>query len=148
MTCINEGVYGGGLSFGLQYEIIEHDPQKRQFLVENDRGRRRWYPEYCFDTDSATTVRLEKWHLDDSLEHDIPSEVTLELSDGSRRWCIFATPDQLSRTGDWLDEDEGVRWHPPSHHLFILTELTPSLIEKALKEVERKGKLPEHSLPL
>ena len=141
--CCCESVYAPGVVYGNLYHVLE--TRDEQFLMVNEQGKQRWYPHSCFS--SQPVLKLLSWKLDDPVEQPF-CEVTLCLSDGQTRWCIFATPDDFKHHGDWLNEAQSVRWHSPSAHLFVLGQRSEQLIQMALLEVERQGQLLSCSLPL
>jgi hypothetical protein len=70
-------------------------------------------------------------------------EVTVTLRDGARRWCFFMTPTALSNCGDRID-DTPVRFHFGAEHMIVVSaELDENIIEKALKDIDRRGELLE-----
>jgi hypothetical protein len=55
-----------------------------------DKGRYRWFPQHIFNFDGSEVVKLLNWKFDDEVT-DEPTEtnwieVTIDMSDGSKRW--------------------------------------------------------------
>ena len=68
-------------------------------------------------------------------------EVTVTLSDNSRRWCCFMTPAALQACGDWIDGTQ-IRLHYGTPHMIVISGvLTEDLIRKALLAIEKSGKI-------
>lgn len=147
-TCSFESVYGADLTRGRAYEILEIDEAKRQIRVKGNRGRVRWYPAWCFDP-GGNVVTLERVQLDDKITdpEDDSVEVTVELSSGERRWCLFVTPHKFCGWGDYL-AGTTVRFHFGGRHVIIAERLSRELIEGMLRFIDGQGMLSEVTLPL
>jgi hypothetical protein len=85
-------------------------------------------------------MELRSFIIEDSIQSPLTHaiEVTIQLHDGERRWCYFATPDSLARFGDWIDDTE-IRIHYGAPHLIVLAQVTPETIESALKHIDANG---------
>jgi hypothetical protein len=97
VTCVDESVYSGALTWGKRYVLLARDEEKGKIRVLGDNGRTRWYPALCFDLEGHEVVRIESIKIDDHYEvtpQRLDVEVT--LSNGERRWCFFVTPEGLS----------------------------------------------------
>jgi hypothetical protein len=143
VTCCCVSVYEDALTYGRKYAII--GANEDNLRVENDAGRRGWYPRYCFELSGGDVPRLASFHLDDPLPAEIPVDVSMELADGSKRWCWFATPRMLERCGDHVPGTE-VHMHYCGH-MIILSEISEQLIEAALRHLERQGELLDYTVP-
>lgn len=85
---------------------------------------------------------LVKITLDDpiDLHKELPIEVTVQLSNGERRWCIFATPAALTRSGDWIEGSQ-IPFHFGNRHVILAAELNEELIDLVLRYVDSRGHL-------
>lgn len=85
-------------------------------------------------------MELRSYVIEDSIESPLTHaiEVTIELNDGNRRWCCFATPDSLARFGNWIDGTE-IRIHYGVPHLIVVAEVTPDTIKSALQHIDAAG---------
>ena len=149
LVCVSESVYRGALTRGERYIVLGNDAEKRQVRIKCDNGRIRWFPAYCFDQGDRAVPMLTAFHLDDPIspDEDTPIEVTVELSNGERRWCIFATPSALASFGDWIDGTE-IPFHFGNRHVIILRELSEDLVGRILRYIDTQGELLECTLPL
>lgn len=147
LICISESVYNGALTRGRRYAVISVND--RQVRIKGDNGRIRWFPLYCFQGTEHTVPILSSFCLDDdiTLSTDLPIEVTVQLSNGERRWCIFATPSALVNCGDWIAGTK-VPFHYGNKHIILAKELSEDLIERILRYIDSQGELVECTLPL
>ena len=150
-TCISEAVYSHALTRGKRYDLHEIDRRKQQVRIEGDHKRFLWIPMYCFDFDNQPVVQMMLYCIDDpdkiQDQHIAMTEVTIKMSTGELRWCIFATPGHLAQHGDWIPETK-VRFHFSMRHTIIINEITYVLIEKVLRYIDSQGELIECTLPL
>lgn len=148
ITCVCESVYGDALTRGQRYEVRAKDSQKRQVRITGDNGRTRWFPTYCFDLSNGSVPILASFELDDPINphDDLPIDVTVELSNGEQRWCIFATPSALARCGNWIEGTQ-VPFHYGNRHIIIARELSKELIGRMLRYIDSQGELAECTLP-
>jgi len=150
-TCIDESVYAGALTYGRKYPMLALEPnqQPRKVKIQGDNGRVRWYPALCFDLSGRDIPCLETIQIcDDVVAADsVMIEVELTLSDGQRRWCLFATPTALTNTGDYINGTT-IRIHYGVPHLIIVSTLDEQIINQALRHMERNGKLFVCSQPI
>lgn len=149
VVCISESVYRGALTRGKHYSVLAADPDARQFRVRGDNGRARWFPAYCFDRGDRPVPVLAGFQLDDSIEpgEDLLIEVTVQLSSGERRWCVFATPAALASCGDWIEGTE-ISFHYHNRHIIVAGRLSEERIERVLRYIDAQGELIECTLPL
>lgn len=75
-------------------------------------------------------------------------EVTITLSDGTKRWCFFVTPEALAAVGDWLPGRTDVRVHLGVSHMIVVSTIGHSVIETTLRMLEEQGTLHEHTTGL
>ena len=73
--------------------------------------------------------------------------MTIELSDGERRWCFFLTPDAMKRCGDWVEGTQ-VRFHVGVPHMIVVAELSEDVIRRILEGRDRDGELEAHTMAL
>lgn len=149
LVCVSESVYRTALTRGRHYMVLANDGEKRRVRIKGDNGRIRWFPAYCFNHSDMPVPTLATFHCDDPItpHKDLPIEVTVELSNGERRWCIFATPSALACCGDWI-EGTNVPFHFGNRHVVVAGELSNDLIERMLRYIDRQGELLECTLPL
>jgi len=152
IVCISESTYAGELTQGRSYAIVAHEPEKEQYRVLNDRGRQRWYPSWCFAAPGVYPPNLSSFTIDDPIrdaEMDA-IDVTIEFTNGTRRWCMFTTPRYAATIGTALITKEGwsFRMSQGTPHIHLLSELHETLIEAALDHLNRQGGLMEGSLPM
>ena len=147
ITCICVSVYAEALTRGQQYTILNQ--KEKQYQVQGDNGRVRWFPTYCFVEGEVSVPVLTHFQLDTSLESalEICLEVTVTFSTGEKRWCWVATPAALSRCGDWI-EGTTIPFHYGIPHLIIAAEVNEELIERMLRYIDSQGRLLECTLPL
>ena len=149
MICVSESVYRDALTRGKKYTVVAIDDKKRQVRIKGDNGRTRWFPTYCFDQSDRSIATLITFHLDDPIRphEDLPIEVTVELSNGEQRWCIFATPSTLVSYGDWINGTQ-VPFHYGNRHIIIARELSEDFIGRMLHYIDSQGELVECTLRL
>ncbi len=97
VICRNQATYTGFLSRGKRYTVVVHDADKAQVKVQDDSGRHRWFPAYCFTTDavpSITCISVVEREAAHATWDRV--EVEIDLSNGQRRWCVCATPAGLA----------------------------------------------------
>jgi hypothetical protein len=141
-TCVSEAGYGEALTYSRKYEILAVDEEKRQVKIKGNNGRVRWFHIGCFDLTGSEVAVLVGIKIRDELEPE-PSgwvEVDLELSDGQKRWCWFATPKLLLKTGDHI-EGTNIQALYGVPHLIVVNEVTAEIISQVLHHIERQGEL-------
>ena len=129
--------------------MLAMDDAKRQVRVEGDNGRARWFPVGCFDQSGQSVPTLAEYRIDAPITpgRERMIEVTVQLSNGERRWCIFATPSALASCGDWI-EGTKIPFHYHNRHLIIANELSDDLVGRMLRYIDSQGALAECTLPL
>lgn len=144
LVCARSAGYAGALTVGKSYALLERDEDKGQVRLEGDNGRTRWFPADCFD--EGEVITLVSWTLDDpEVDRHLGNvEVNLSFSDGSRRWCLCLTPQNLST----LLFENGQGPVMQGRHLLVVPSLEDTAIEAALTHLEEQGLLLEASLPL
>jgi hypothetical protein len=141
-------VYQAALTRGRRYTILATDDERHQVRIKGDNGRTRWFPAFCFSSDSRPVPTLARYQLEDPIEpnQDNIIEVTMRLSDGQRRWCIFATPMALGNCRDWIEGTQ-IPFYYCNRHLIIAGELSEDLIGRMLRYIDCQGYLAECTLP-
>jgi hypothetical protein len=116
--------------------------------LEGDNKRIRWFPIYCFDQIDCPVLTFKEYHIDDQITSDKNQavEVSVIFSNGESRWCIFATPDALAKSGDWI-EGTKIHFHYCNRHIIIAEELSEDLIGRMLTYIDSQGKLIECTIP-
>lgn len=97
--------------------------------------------------DLNSRPRLLNWHFDDEIRTDNPKEwnwieITMDFTDGSRRWSILYTPERLRNnlSRPYID--------PPGLHmqqLIVVRSYEFSDIDRVLKVFDEENKLIEAS---
>jgi hypothetical protein len=146
ITCECVGIYERALTRGKDYDLLDQDAPKQRVRIHGDNDRTRWYPMSCFDINRAAAPTLVHWRFDDPVTDPTNDfvEVSMDLSDGTRRWCIFVTPAYLR---SWLERSSqcpGIH----SHHMIIVSKLTVSAVDCTLACIDQQGELIGASLPL
>ena len=149
MVCVSVSVFRDALTRGKQYDVLAIDEDKRKIRITGDNGRTRWFPSYCLDQSNRSVPTLETFHLDDPIttNEDRAIEVTVQLSNGERRWCIFATPSALANCGFWIEGTQ-IPFHYSNRHIIIARELSEDLILRMLHEIDRQGALEDCTVQL
>ena len=149
IVCIRESVYRGALTRGNTYRVIAEKPEEGKVRVEADNRRMRWFPDYCFAPAGTAVPTLSRFTVDGKIENatDDIIEVTVELSDGQRRWCWFGTPKALIRCGELID-GTNIRFHFGLQHFIVATSISLDLIEKMLWYIDGQGDLLDCTRPL
>jgi hypothetical protein len=86
---------------------------------------------------------IQDIHIDDDLaiQDHAAIEVTIQLSNGERRWCFFFTPKALSECGDII-EGTNIRYHYGASHMIVVSGLlTQEMISKVLLQIYEQGDL-------
>ena len=147
VTCKCESIYLDALTYGKRYDVLETDLDKNQLLIEGDNGRTRWFPSECFEMTTVELPRIASINfLDEITSPGQFCEINLEMSDGTKRWCYFVTPEHLAQSGDTLNGTD-VRIHYASPHMVVVNHLTEDSVRLALDHIERQGQLLTCTLP-
>ena len=92
---------------------------------------------------------IQAIHINDDLDiqKHAAIEVTIQLSDGKRRWCFFFTPTALSACGDYIEGTQ-IRYHYGASHMIVVDAvLTKDLINTVIHCIESRGDLLTSTLP-
>ena len=131
--CCSESTYSHALTYGKSYVIRANDPEKWQVRVKGDHGRLGWFHYGSFTTKPVPT--LAKWVFDDEPNKDDgPIEVSLELSDGRRKWCNIVTPGILQRL---LEREAFIG----GFGYITVKEITEPVVDRAITELVANGAL-------
>jgi hypothetical protein len=149
VTCISEATYPDALTRGKRYKLLALDEAKEQLQLVGDNQRTRWYPVQLFDFENHIVATLQSYTVDDQIidRNNAVVEVTVKLSTGELRWCIFATPRALTANGGWIPNTK-VRWHYGNRHIIIANEITNDLIEIMLNHLDTQNELINCTIPL
>tara|TARA_R110002072_G_scaffold269796_4_gene429198 strand:+ start:589 stop:873 length:285 start_codon:yes stop_codon:yes gene_type:complete len=90
---------------------------------------------------------ISSYQIDDELSLVGGVDVSLQLIDGRKRWCFFMTPSSLAAVGDWVPGTK-VRHHIGERHMIVVGELTESIVDAVLMDLDRQGLIERHTLPL
>jgi hypothetical protein len=149
LLCVNVSVYKNALTRSRRYSILATDNHKRQVYIMGDDKKVRWFPTYCFDQSDRSVPVLKEYHIDDPITSDQKRaiEVTVNLSNGERRWCFFVTPTALADSGYWIGGTK-IHFHYGKRHIIIAEKLSEDLIGRMLTYIDSQGELVECTLPL
>ena len=95
-------------------------------------------------------MTLKSFNIDDDLgiQDTGAIEVTLHLDTGERRWCYFMTPSALTNSGNSIEGTQ-IRFHFDAPHMIVVAgPLDASIIELALRDIDRQGLLMQCSRAL
>jgi hypothetical protein len=149
LICITEASYAGALTRGRRYVAVAEDDEKKQVKVRADTGRICWFPAACFVPHDHSVLSVIRVVLDDHVDrsHTGVIEVTVELSDGQRRWCMVSTPEGVSRLMQ-AQLPAGRLLLYGASHLIVVDTLSPAMIEQAIRYIERQNDLLASTLPI
>ncbi len=86
--------------------------------------------------------------IDDAITEPLTCsvEVTIDFG-GQKRWLFFATPHMLASVGDWVPGTR-VRLHLGERHMVVVSELSPTVVDAVLQQLDKSGELESRTLPL
>lgn len=100
IVCRTSGVYSEDLTRGKTYQVIDIKIDEDMVRLKCDDGRLKWFPLYHFNKNGEAVVDLISWKFDDDVTNDPKEtnwiEISMKMSDGSKRWCILYTPERLT----------------------------------------------------
>jgi hypothetical protein len=149
ITCRNATSYRGMLTRGKEYKVLDADYSKNCTKIVCDNGKTRLFPFDCFDLEGRYVPMLVSWSFDDNIEEvkrdDFLTwvEVTINLSDGTKRWCKLFTPELLLRILS-LPNTSGI-YHP---NIIVVRSLNFSDVDRMLKEMDENDELIEASIQI
>ena len=93
-------------------------------------------------------MNIEFIKIEDPVEDHVKGaiEVIITTKAGEKRWCFFFTPEGMSACGDWIS-GTGVRFHYGASHMILVSEISESIIESALRDIENRGELEQCTMP-
>ncbi len=74
-------------------------------------------------------------------------EVYVTLTDGSKRWCFFHSPETIKNCGDFL-KNTNIRIHYGAKHMFVVSELSQSVIRQTLNQLDQAGEIVECTIDI
>lgn len=142
VTCIDQANYSEALTRGKRYQVLDRDDEKEQIRVRGDNQRHRWFSSHLFDFDNRPLLMMVSYTVDDEIEDRTNAwvEVTITFNTGERRWCSFATPLALARSGDFIPTTN-IYFHYDLQHIIVANELTVEWIGEMLKSIEAQNAL-------
>jgi len=143
VTCISVSNYAHALTRGKRYTVVATD-EKGQIRLRGDNNRTRWYPGGIFDFENRPVPMMVSFTIDDPIEDDYFVEVTVTLSTGEQRYCVFVTPYTLANYGgQTIIAGRQIRLHYGNANLIIVSELDAELIEAILRVIDSQNELME-----
>jgi len=93
-------------------------------------------------------INIESIEIEDPIElhTTIAIEVAIVTTEGGKRWCFFLTPEGISACGDWIEVTK-VRFHYGASHMVLFSEISESIIESALRDIDKQGKIELCTIP-
>lgn len=87
-------------------------------------------------------MEIESIKIEDPIASHVNGavEVTITTTTGEQRWCFFLTPKGITACGDWI-KGTNVRFHYGASHMILVSEISQSIIESALRDIEQQGKI-------
>ena len=73
------------------------------------------------------------------LHQQMAIQVAIVIDD-EIRYCYVSSPEGLKNFGDWIDGTQ-VRFHYNFSDLIVVSEISEDLIIKAIKHIQKEGKL-------
>lgn len=94
-------------------------------------------------------MKIERIEIEDSIgsHKTMVIEVSVVTSEGDRRWCFFFTSEGISASGDFIERTK-VRFHYGAAHMIVVSEVSVQIIEAALLDIEKQGKVELCTIPL
>jgi hypothetical protein len=134
VTCVSVGVYSHALRRGKSYEVIKVEDNK--YRIKGDHGRSIWIHQGHFVEGIKSIPTLISWKFDDDINEMNFIEISMEFSDGSKRWSILTSPEKL--TNYFMNSDEK-GFH--IDHLIIMKSLEVSDVDQILRDLDRNDDL-------
>ncbi|WP_083261032.1 hypothetical protein [Microbulbifer aggregans] len=94
-------------------------------------------------------MNIESIEIEDPIEHHTKGavEVLITTRSGEKRWCFFFTPEGMAACGDWIPGTH-VRFHYGVPHMILVSDISESIVERALKNIESRGELEQCTVPV
>lgn len=131
LFCVNESVYSQHITKGKKYDVLEL--KEEQVRMKTDQGKLAWFPASCFGTEKLPEII--SIHIDDEIadpKNDCV-EVTVEFSNGEKRWTTVATTrhlDKLLESNPYLVFSKFI----------ILKELNETNIRETIVSLDKQNK--------
>lgn len=145
ITCKSIGAYEASLKKGKRYELLDKNDLKNQVKIRDNNGRVRWYPTILFNLQGEDIPIVLGWEFTTPLDSEMDDwvEVKINLSDGTKRWCSFVTPEYLQEMISKSNSQPGF-W---SAHTIIVKNIKTDIIDKMLNILDQNGEILAASLP-
>ena len=137
ITCLSVGVYEDALTRGKHYEVLQMDNRKKQIRIRGDNQHIRWFPMILFDLTGSSAPTLTEWWLLNPPHENIWTEVGIRLSDGTYRFCLFATISKVERMLTLSDPLPGM-WYA---NLIIVHTEADEFYTEMLTYLDQHGQL-------
>lgn len=149
LICVDVSVYQNMLTRGKKYMIIAIKKDKSLVRLEDDNKNLHWFPTYCFDESDTNVPIIKGFKIDETTTSDQKQviEVTVYLSNGESRYCIFVTPAALANSGSFI-EGTKIPFHYGNRHIIIAGEVSEELIDRMLTYIDSQGELIECTIPI
>ncbi len=142
ITCRNATSYTEMLTRGKKYMVLDIDHNKSCVKIVGDNGKTRLFPLGSFDLDGNDVPMLVSWSFDDNIEEvkreDFLTwvEVTIEMSNGTKRWCKLLTAELISKILS-LPSNFGI-YYP---NMIIVKSFNYNDVDSMLKEMDENDEL-------
>ena len=93
-------------------------------------------------------MKIESIEIEDPMElHKTGAiEVAVVTDRGEKRWCFFFTPEGMASCGNFI-EGTSVRFHYGASHMILVSEISKTIIESALRDIENQGEIESCTIP-
>ena len=133
--CVDESVYSDHITKRGKYEVFQSE--KGQLRIKSNHQKLVWIPKDCFVDDKLPEI--VNIQIDDEIkdpENDCV-EVTVEFSDGEKRWTAFAT---INWVRNLFNDHTN---HVIGSGFIFLRKIDRENIKTAIKELDRFNELIE-----
>lgn len=141
VTCTSIGVYGHALTKGKVYQTVAEEADR--YRIIGNYNKRIWIDKYYFAEGEVEVPLLTSWKFDGRLEDFDLIEVTITFNNGTKRWCLIATPERL------VEHFKQSQLDPPGfniQHLIIVRTMNDRDIEQTLKYLDEQGEIEKATL--
>ncbi len=131
--CLDESVYSDHISKRKSYTIKDTKPD--QIRIVNNSQKLVWLPNPCFT--NAKIPEIIEIKIDDEITDSQNDciEVTIEFSDGEKRWVTFATVNWLKGK---INEHKN---YLSGNGLIFVEELSETSINRTIIELDKQNEL-------
>lgn len=92
-------------------------------------------------------TKFSKIKIKDPVDQsDYAVEVDITFEDSSKRFCFFATPEMLTKFGDFISGTE-IRLHY-GKNMIVVSELNKESIYKSINQLDKDGDLFDHTIAI